>query len=72
MTSISIKTPLVVQMLAEIKETAQRWYDQQLARAEQAHGDRWPEHREWVEIYIRAEVRERLIARGWRASGERR
>lgn len=54
-------------MAAEIKLAAQRWYDQQLQRAADAHAARWGANREWVESYLRTELKLRLIARGWRA-----
>lgn len=51
---------------AEMREQAQRWFDRQIAIISKAHGDRWPDHKEWIEDYLREEIRERLIARGWR------
>lgn len=57
---------------AEVEEAAQRWHDGQLARAERAHGVRWADHQEWTSAYVRAEVKERLIARGWRDTNEPR
>ena len=51
---------------AEIKAAAQRWYERQIQRAALAHGQRWPANREWLESYLRAELKQRLIERGWR------
>ncbi len=51
---------------AEIKAIAQAWYERQVARCATAHGTRWPETRAWVEGYLREELRQRLVARGWR------
>jgi hypothetical protein len=50
----------------EALRLAQEWFDRQIAIISKAHGDSWPTHKEWVEDYLREEVRERLIARGWR------
>jgi len=30
------------------------------------HGKQWPERREWIEAYLAEELRQRLIAIGWR------
>lgn len=51
---------------AEMRERAKAWFDRQVEILAKAHGDKWPEHREWVESYLREEIRERLIALGWR------
>ena len=53
---------------AEVKVAAQRWFENQLQRAEITHGARWPANREWLEAYLRTELRMRLAARGWRAA----
>ena len=53
---------------AEVKVAAQRWYERQLQQAEAAHGARWPANREWIEDYLRTELRMRLAARGWRTA----
>jgi len=50
----------------EILAMARRWYEAELQRCACAHGARWPEHCEWVEGYLREELRQRLAARGWR------
>lgn len=49
-----------------VREAANRWYRQQLELSARCLGTSWPDHREWVEAYLRAELRERLIALGWR------
>ena len=49
----------------EIKTLAQRWYDREIERAVAAHRSRWPEHRTWIEAYLRSELRQRLKDRGW-------
>lgn len=51
---------------AEIRAKADAWFARQCAISERALGDKWPEMREWVEDYLRQEIKERLIARGWR------
>jgi hypothetical protein len=50
----------------EALRLAQEWFDRQIATISKAHGDSWPDHKEWIEDYLREEIRERLIARGWR------
>lgn len=51
---------------AEMQERAERWFNRQVEKLAKAHGDKWPDHREWLEDYLREEIRERLIALGWR------
>jgi len=51
---------------AQVRAEAQRWYDAQRSRLAQCLGPAWPEHREWLEDYLKAELRERLTALGWR------
>ena len=51
--------------MAQIKATAQDWYERQVERARVAHGGRWTSHQGWVDAYIREELRQRLVARGW-------
>jgi hypothetical protein len=50
----------------EIFDAAQAWFDRQMAKAANAHGDRWPKHRDWVADYLQKELRLALIARGWK------
>lgn len=52
--------------VSAIEAKAQRWLDGELQRAAAAHGARWPEHEAWISGYLRAELRQRLIALGWR------
>lgn len=51
---------------AEMLQAAESWYQRQLAVLAKVHGHRWPQHRDWLEAYLREELRQRLIARGWR------
>lgn len=51
---------------AEVREKAAAWFESQVAIYKARHGDKWPEHREWVEGYLKEELRQRLIALGWR------
>jgi hypothetical protein len=51
---------------AEVLTKARAWYTRQLEILQRCHGARWPEHRHWVEAYLQEELRQRLIARGWR------
>ena len=50
----------------QIRQEAEAWYQRQLAILEKAHGKHWPEHRAWLEDYLKQSLRERLIACGWR------
>ena len=54
---------------AEIRAKAEAWYAKQIETLQRCHGDKWPEHRGWVESYLKAELRERLLALGWRPKG---
>lgn len=51
---------------AELRTRAQQWYDRQIEIISKAHGPSWPKHREWIEAYLREEIRQRLLALGWR------
>ena len=42
---------------------ARAWFDRQMARYADKHGDHWQEHREWVADYINEELREHLEGR---------
>jgi hypothetical protein len=50
----------------EVLRLAEQWYHRQLEVLARCHGSSWPEHREWVDAYLRQEIRQRLIAIGWR------
>ena len=50
----------------QVLASAQAWFGRQVGLLRKAHGPSWPTHREWVLEYLREEVRQRLIARGWR------
>ncbi|MGC4395808.1 hypothetical protein [Hydrogenophaga sp. T2] len=65
--SSTTRTPDAQSLTPEqMRAEAQAWYERQLAILEKAHGARWPEHRAWLEAYLKQSLRERLIARGWR------
>ena len=51
---------------AQIRARAQVWYDRQIDILSKAHGPSWPEHRAWIEDYLKEEIRARLHALGWR------
>lgn len=51
---------------AAILAAAEAWFARQVEIVQQCHGKRWPEHQKWVEQYLKEELRQRLIARGWR------
>lgn len=51
----------------QIKQRAQEWYERQIAVISKAHGSSWPQHRAWIEDYLKEELRQCLIELGWRA-----
>jgi hypothetical protein len=51
---------------AEMRQQAQAWYEDQIETISQAHGPSWPEHRGWIDAYLREEIRQRLLDLGWR------
>ena len=51
---------------AEIIAMARHWHEGEMQRCALAHGDCWPDHREWVDDYLTELVLQRLVARGWR------
>lgn len=51
---------------AEIRASAQAWYDRQLTLLAKCHGADWPKHEAWVKDYLKAELRQRLLELGWR------
>lgn len=51
---------------AEVRARAETWYEQQLANIARVHGATWPRHKVWIEEYLREDLRQRLVARGWR------
>lgn len=62
----SVSRPDTDTSSAEILATARRWYERELEGCARAHRSRWPVHREWVTTYLDDELRQRLMARGWR------
>jgi hypothetical protein len=60
MSAVSQVTP------AEMLRLAEAWYERQIAVLAACHGHRWPEVKDWLGAYLREELRQRLIARGWR------
>jgi len=50
----------------EMAAAGEAWYQRQLVILEKAHGESWPEHRAWLEDYLKEELRQRFIANGWR------
>lgn len=51
----------------DIRRKARAWYDRQLTICAEKHGASWPAHREWVEDYLKEELRQKLQKQGWRA-----
>ena len=54
------------QSRAEIREKAEAWFARQVETLSRCHGPDWPKHQAWVEAYLKEELRQRLIALGWR------
>ncbi|RYE43118.1 MAG: hypothetical protein EOP24_29895 [Hyphomicrobiales bacterium] len=50
----------------ELRKKAEIWFDRQCKFSSLAMGCRWHAHREWVVDFLRQEIEERLIAKGWR------
>lgn len=51
---------------AEIRQQAQAWYDRQIETLKRCHGVCWPQHEAWLTDYLKSELRQRLLALGWR------
>lgn len=52
---------------ANIRARAEGWYARQIKTIAESHGNAWPDHRQWIEDYLREELRQRLHALGWRS-----
>ena len=51
---------------AQVRANAEEWFKRQCAISALSMGPKlWAEHREWVEAYLKLEIKQRLIARGW-------
>lgn len=50
----------------DLLPTARDWFQRQIDRAAAKHGDKWPEHREWIADYLNEELREHLESKGAR------
>ena len=66
-----MKVAREVESVEHIHAQAQAWYESQMAKAERSFGPLWPTFKDWVSDYVRTELRERLIARGWRPRAPR-
>ena len=51
---------------AQIRQLSEQWYARQIEVLKLAHGKDWERKREWLESYLQEELRQRLIARGWK------
>ncbi|MGI4778019.1 MAG: hypothetical protein ACRYGA_07850 [Janthinobacterium lividum] len=51
---------------SEIRQRAKAWYERQIEIIAKAHGDSWPTHRDWIDSYLKEEIRQRLWDLGWR------
>ena len=59
-------TPRTAESPDEVLALARRWFARELELASKSLGKGWEEHREWVEANLQEELRQRLVARGWR------
>lgn len=50
----------------QIRSSALKWYERQMIRAAVGHGQSWSENKNWIAEYLKEEIRQRLLARGWR------
>ncbi len=50
----------------QILAAAEAWLQRQRAVLAERHRSAWPQHRVWIEENLLEEVRQRLLARGWR------
>lgn len=50
----------------QIRELSKQWYARQIEVLAACHGKDWERNRAWLEDYLQAELRERLLALGWR------
>lgn len=62
----SDRRPAQAETPEQILAAAEQWFRGQMELSRQCLGTLWGEHRDWVAGYLRQEVRQRLIARGWR------
>jgi hypothetical protein len=44
---------------ADLLPKARAWFAQEMSRLEKLHGDKWPDHREWLAGYVSEELRQR-------------
>lgn len=51
---------------AEIRERSEAWFARQVETLAMCHGRDWPKRQEWVESFLKEELRQRLLALGWR------
>ena len=51
---------------AEIRQKSEEWFARQTETLALCHGNEWPKYRDWIESYLKEELRQRLFAIGWR------
>lgn len=47
----------------ELRASTRKWWISQMQQLEQAHGERWPDNRDWLIDYMNADLRHRLTQR---------
>lgn len=60
------RQPPAQETAEQIRATAEAWYRRQVELLRGSLGPSWETNKAWVLDYLREEVRQRLIARGWR------
>jgi hypothetical protein len=48
---------------ADLLPQARTWFAKEMRRLEKAHGEAWPNTRDWIADYLNAELAERVDAR---------
>jgi hypothetical protein len=48
---------------ADLLPQARAWFDREMVRLEKVHGEKWPDHRDWLADYLNAEIAERVQKR---------
>ena len=51
----------------QMKNRAMKWYELQMLKAAIGQGKFWVKNKTWIEEYLKEEIRQRLLVRGWKA-----